>query len=215
MESSRHRQQMSLLIEGLHLELAARPDVYVGGNMGLYFSALQAKHNDFRAPDVFVVIGADQRERKSWVVWEEGGKAPDVIVELLSDRTADVDRGEKKRIYARVLRVPVYVLFDPYTLELIVYRLENGDYVEVPPRPNGRVPVEGMELELGVHVSTYEKVEGPWLRWYRADGSLVPTRAEALEAAESLAAAERRRAEGAEAEIAQLKARLAALERGS
>jgi hypothetical protein len=37
------------------------------------------------------------RERKSWVVWQEGMRFPDVITELLSDTTREVDKGEKKR----------------------------------------------------------------------------------------------------------------------
>ena len=39
--------------------------------MFLYFSKTQAKNNDFRGPDVFVVMNTSRRERKSWVVWEE------------------------------------------------------------------------------------------------------------------------------------------------
>ncbi|WP_437604602.1 hypothetical protein WMF20_25545 [Sorangium sp. So ce834] len=33
-----------------------REDVYVSGNVAIYFSELQAKKNDFRGPDVFVVL---------------------------------------------------------------------------------------------------------------------------------------------------------------
>ena len=85
-----------------------------------------------------------------------------------------------------------------------------------------------VRLELGVKVCVYEKDEGPWLRWFRPNGTLVPTRAEAhltaeaarqmaetaRQEAEALAGAERRRAEEAEAELAELKARLAKLEPG-
>nr|WP_322505530.1 hypothetical protein [Chroococcidiopsis cubana] len=45
----------------------------------------------------FVALDVDgSRERQGWVVWEEDGRYPDVIVELLSPSTAKVDRGVKK-----------------------------------------------------------------------------------------------------------------------
>src|SRR5262245_34654149 len=87
MDSERHLEQLSLLVEQLKLLWKDRDDVYVGGNMAIYFSELQAKKNDFRGPDVFVVLDTVKRERKSWVVWQEGGRTPDVVIELLSAST--------------------------------------------------------------------------------------------------------------------------------
>ncbi len=81
--------------------------------MFVYFSELQAKKNDFRGPDVFVVLDTVRRERKSWVVWGENGRTPDVVIELLSPSTEAVDRGEKMRVYSKLLRVTHYYLFDP------------------------------------------------------------------------------------------------------
>src|SRR6185436_15242740 len=76
MESARHVQQMIVLIESLSYAWRERQDFYVGGNMFLYFSETQSRANDFRGPDVFVVLDTTQRERRAWVVWEENGKAP-------------------------------------------------------------------------------------------------------------------------------------------
>jgi hypothetical protein len=72
----------------------------------IYYSPNQLKSEDFRGPDFFVVLGAEKKERKSWVVWQEDGKYPNVIVELLSDSTASVDRGLKKEIYQNTFRTP-------------------------------------------------------------------------------------------------------------
>lgn len=47
------------------------------------------------------------------MIWEEDGKYPKVIVELLSDSTAEVDRDEKKRLYAKTFRTPEYFWFAP------------------------------------------------------------------------------------------------------
>lgn len=58
METPKHREQMILLIHPLLRWFADRDDVYVGGNMALYYSDLQARNQDFKAPDFFVVLDA-------------------------------------------------------------------------------------------------------------------------------------------------------------
>ena len=63
-----------------------------------HYSLAQVKNREFMGPDVFAVVGVPKGERKSWVVWEEG-KGPDVVIELLSESTAEYDKTEKKRLY--------------------------------------------------------------------------------------------------------------------
>src|SRR5262249_31005154 len=118
METNEHRMQMVLLIQSLKDAWIAHEDFFVGGNMFVYFSGAQVKHNDFRGPDVFVVLGTSRRSRRSWVAWGENGKLPDVVIELLSDSTSAVDRGEKKRIYSKIWKTTNYFLFDPISGEL-------------------------------------------------------------------------------------------------
>ena len=113
LESERHRLQMNLLIESLKLWLNPQGAGYVGGNMFIYFNTEQLRNRDFRGPDVFVVLDVPQRERKSWVVWDET-KGPDVVIELLSESTAEYDKTGKKEIYRDRLRVPEYIWFDPF-----------------------------------------------------------------------------------------------------
>src|SRR4051812_38235556 len=105
MESERHAKQQSLLTSSLDRAWKDRDDVYVGGNMFVYFSEIQIKKNDFRGPDVFVVLDTTRRVRKSWVMWGENGRVPDVVIELTSPSTQAIDRGEKKRVYEKLLRV--------------------------------------------------------------------------------------------------------------
>jgi hypothetical protein len=140
MESGLHRKQMDLLCNTLDDALARQhvEDVYVAGNMAIYYSALQAKKNDFKAPDVFVVLDVEGRhERKSWVVWEEDLRTPNLVVELLSESTESNDRGPKMRVYEKLLRVPNYVLFDPIDFRLEGYRLVDGEYVALAPDADG------------------------------------------------------------------------------
>ncbi|GAA6617348.1 hypothetical protein NUACC26_031580 [Scytonema sp. NUACC26] len=61
--------------------LRERQDFYACGNLTIYYSPRQRKSEQFRGPDFFVVLGTERKPRTSWVVWEEEGKYPNVIVE--------------------------------------------------------------------------------------------------------------------------------------
>ncbi|MDC0685885.1 Uma2 family endonuclease [Sorangium atrum] len=215
MESERHLAQMGLLIEALQLFWRDRDDVYVAGNMAIYFSELQAKKNDFRGPDVFVVLDTNRRERKSWVVWQEDGRTPDVVIELLSESTQAVDRGDKMRIYAKLLHVPEYYLFDPFSGELEAYALDRAtrSYLPMPPEANGEVVSACLGLRLGVRHGTYRGLAVDWLRWIDTHGRVLPTGEEQARAAEEQARAAEEQARAAGDETKRLAARLAAYEK--
>lgn len=206
MESQRHREQMNLLVDTLADTWRDRHDFYVAGNMGLYFSETQSLKNDFRAPDVFVVLDTDRHERKRWVVWEEDGRTPDVVIEITSESTEDVDRGKKKGIYARLLRVPFYAIFDPFSQRLDAFMLDpvQREYVALQPDAHGRVPCPPLGLMLGVVPGEYKGLHAPWLRWFDSRG--VP-----LEDASARATREAERA-AREAERAAREAERAARE---
>lgn len=224
METNEHRLQMVLLIQSLKEAWAEREDFFVAGNMFVYFSEHQVKKNDFRGPDVFVVLGASRRSRRSWVAWGEGGKLPDVVIELLSDRTRDVDRGEKMRIYSRVWRTHEYFLYDPISHEFEGYRLDPTtlDYQPIVADERGDLRSEALKLGLGTREGMCEDVEGRWLRWLDDAGRALISpqerarterlRAEAerrrAEAERSRAEAERSRADALEARVRELEAKL-------
>jgi len=204
METNRHRVQMNLLIDTLADHWADRDDFYVGGNMFVYFSELQTKGEHFRGPDVFVVLDTNRKkQRKSWVVWEEGGQLPDVVIELLSDSTRAADRGEKMRIYERVWKVHTYVLYDPFSQELEgLRRDETGRFVPIARDAAGDVPVANLGLALGLRPGDLHEEPGPFLRWIDA-GAVVESGRERAEK-------ERERAEAAERRLAELEAELRA-----
>ena len=115
LETNRHRLAMNALIHSLQQAWADRNDFFTGGNMFIYFSTAQVRNQDFRGSDFFAVLDIDgSYPRQSWIVWEEGGRYPDVIVELLSPSTAEVDFGIKKNLYERVLKTPNYFVFAPF-----------------------------------------------------------------------------------------------------
>jgi Uma2 family endonuclease len=212
------------LLESLDYAWRERTDYYAGGNMFLYFSEAQARNNDFRGPDVFVVLDTTRRERRAWVVWEEGGKAPDVIIELLSESTEQIDRGEKMRVYGRLLKVGEYFLFDPWSGVLDGYELDGpgGTYRKKRPDELGRLRCDQLGLSLGKVRTTLWSVETDWLRWIDAKGAPLPLPREAAsaEAARANAATERanaatehanaatERAERAEQELEALRSKL-------
>lgn len=175
LESSLHLQQLLLLIACLNWFWKDRDSYFAAGNLTVYYSPHQRKSEDFRGPDFFVVLGTEKRPRKSWVVWEEGGKYPNVIVELLSDSTAKTDRGLKKEIYQDTFRTPDYFWFDPDSLEFEGFHLLDGAYHMLPPNEHGWLWSHQLQLYLGVHENQ--------LRFFTPDGELVPTPEESAEAA--------------------------------
>ena len=111
LESNWHRLQINVLGDALHQHWQERTDVFAGGNMFVYYSLEQARTRDYKGPDFFVVTGVDGfRSRHSWIVWQEGGRYPDVIVELLSPTTMAQDLGPKKRsVRARLQNLGIFL----------------------------------------------------------------------------------------------------------
>jgi Uma2 family endonuclease len=200
METDWHRAAMNLLIEIIAYFWRHRKDFYVGGNMFIYFDPDQVKKRNFRGPDFFLVKGVtdSERWRDAWILWEEDGLAPHLVIELTSSSTETEDKGPKKEIYERILRVPEYFCYHPQTQELVGWRLQGGDYVKIEPSERDWLWSEELELWVGTWWGKYLGRPNRWLRFFDIEENLVLTEAESQ--------AEARRA--AEAEIAQLKAEL-------
>lgn len=205
LESQRHRLQMNLLIEPVELAWADRDKFFVNGNMFVYFSPNQVMDYDFRGPDFFVVLGVPKRERKSWVVWQEG-KGPDVIIELLSESTAHFDKTEKKRIYQNRLRVPEYFWFDPFTADWAGFSMQKGVYQPIRPDKAGRLMSTQMNLALVRWDGVYSDVEARWLRWANMEGDLLPTGRELAVQEYERAEQERERADELARQLARYQA---------
>jgi Uma2 family endonuclease len=194
METWRHVLQMQLLLFPLHRYWADRQDFFAGGNMFVYFSPEQVKNYNFKGPDVFVVQGVPRRERKSWVVWQEG-KGPDVVIELLSESTAIKDKTEKKQVYQDRLRVPEYFWYDPYSGELAGFSLREGGYIPIEPDSDGNLTSRQLHLKMIRWNGVYFDTETTWLRWATLEGQILPTPEEAAEEERHRAEEERHRAE--------------------
>ncbi|MDV2996904.1 MAG: hypothetical protein N4J56_006609 [Chroococcidiopsis sp. SAG 2025] len=202
LETNRHRIAMNVLIDSTLSALAERSDFFAGGNMFVYYSRNQAMNRDFRGPDFFVALDVDgSHERQGWVVWEEDGRYPDAIVELLSPSTANVDRGAKKDLYERVFRTPDYFIYDPFAADSLAgWHLELGrGYQPLVPNERGWLWCETLELWLGTWNGSIRR-EPPtgtynWLRFYDRTGDLVLLSEEIAALQQQQAASERQRAE--------------------
>jgi Uma2 family endonuclease len=176
-ETDLHRNDMMDVIQVLEGHFAAEPNVYVTGNLLLFYE--RGNRRRHVSPDAFVVRGVPKLPpRENYLVWQEG-KGPDVVIEITSRTTRREDQQKKRLIYRDVLKVPEYFQFDPTEDYLRPpmqgHRLVEGEYVPIAP-VEGRLPSK----ELGLHLER----QGTQLRFYDpATGRRLPTRSEA--AAES------------------------------
>jgi Uma2 family endonuclease len=199
LESNRHRIAMNVLIRSAQFALSDRPDSFVGGNMFVYYSRNQAMNRDFRGPHFFAVLGVDgNRERQGWVVWEEEGRYPDVIIELLSPSTATTDRGAKKDLSGQTFKTTDYFIFDPFTpTSLEGWQLVTSQgYQPLQPNKQGWLWSETLGLWLGTWEGAIDQEPASgtchWLRFYDRDNNLVLL---PEESAQQQAHQERQRAE--------------------
>ena len=139
-ETDHQRTPLTYAVERLRRHFSGRPDVYVSGNLFIYYEA--GNPRAAVAPDVFVVIGADGRDRATYRLWEEP-KAPDFVLEITSRSTRREDQVAKRDLYRR-LGVKEYWQYDPAEdyLEPPLQGLEltGGEYERLPAqRPAGGV----------------------------------------------------------------------------
>jgi Uma2 family endonuclease len=194
METFAHVVTFVMLLSCLRWWWRKRKRFFAAGNLSIYYPVISPrtghkvqKKLSFRGPDFFVVLGVDPNpRRRSWVVENEGGKYPNVIVEILSKRTESKDRGEKKAIYQKIFKTHEYFLYDPEKLTIEGYRLVRGRYAAIAPDPHGRLWSAQLQMAFGVH-------EGQ-LRWFTLRGKLVPMPDESALAAMAKAQREAERA---------------------
>ncbi|MDY6782149.1 MAG: Uma2 family endonuclease [Cyanobacteriota bacterium] len=165
LESDLHRDQIDLLLACLKWWWRDRDDFYATGNLTIYYNSDKITTRDFRGPDFFVVRGVENRPRRSWMVWAEKGKYPNIIIEFLSNSTAKVDRTTKKDLYQDTFRTPEYFWFHPETLEFKGFRLMGGEYEQLKVNSQGWLWSEQLELFVGISESK--------LRFFDAGGRLI------------------------------------------
>jgi len=205
-ETERHRDLMIGLLHALKEHFRKKRRVYVTGNIFVYYRDENGELQPV-SPDIFVVRGVAKKERRIYKI-EDEGKAPEMVIELISRATTVEDHVTKRHIYAQ-LGVKEYFIFDPYRdaqpSALAGFRLENGEYVPmIVARHNGSLHLRSKILGLEL------RVEKGYLRFYDPKtGERLRTPEEAEEARR----ATEKRALAAEAEVTRLRQALAKLQK--
>ncbi len=194
-ETDLHRKLMMDFILMLEDHFSSAKDVYVSGNLLMYYE----EGNIYKsvAPDVFVVFGVSKKDRRTYRTWEEG-KTPGFVLEAASPSTYRKDITEKKALYASVLRVEEYYIYDPYGEihpHFQGYRLIDGVYRAINFRED-RLPSSVLGLELGEVDGGLGLYDPSRLGW------LSPPKVRVAEA-EARATQEAEARERAEAELAK------------
>lgn len=147
-ESDQTRDYLIYGVEALRHYFTDRPDVYVSGNLFIYYK--QGVPDAVVSPDVFVIFGVEKKQRRSYKAWEEGGKLPSFVMEITSKTTQNHDEEDKPHTY-RNLGVTEYFQYDPtgdyLQPQLKGARLVEGEYQAIVPT-NGSFYSETLDLEL-------------------------------------------------------------------
>ena len=164
-ETPRHQQVMIDCMDILRSHFHGNPDVYVAGNMLLYYE--EGNPRKSVSPDVFMVRGLSKKELRTYKTWEQPATL-DFVLEVASPSTYTRDFNEKMEIYAKILRVKEYYIYDPYhEIEpyFVGFRLVGETYEEIA-FVNARLPSSVLGLELGERdglLLLYNPVTAEWL----------------------------------------------------
>ncbi len=214
-ETDHQRTPLTYAVEALRHHFRDRADVYVSGNLFIYYR--EGDPQAVVAPDVFVVLGAHSADRSIYRLWKEP-KSPDFVLEITSRSTRREDQVSKRELY-RSLGVREYWQFDPTDdyLEPPLQGLElvAGDYRPLPARELSDGTRQAASAVLGLELRLSER----GLRFHDPrTGRDLPNLAEAesrlareTEARRRETEARKREAEArkaAEARVAELEARL-------
>ena len=185
-ETDTHRDLMIDFILILRDYYQNEDDVYVSGNLLMYYEEGDPKK--CISPDVFVAFGVEKKQRRTYLTWAEAN-TPDFVLEVTSPSTFKKDIGEKKDLYASVLAVKEYYIYDPLgqiVPSFIGFRLINGVYQEID-IVNDRLSSGVLGLELGEHEEKLRLYNPNTLQWLQSPPERAKTAEVRAETAEAFA----------------------------
>jgi Uma2 family endonuclease len=159
-ESDATRHYLVYCVEALRLFFKSRSQVYASGNLFIYYQEGQPSKS--MSPDVFVIFGVSQRDRRSYKTWQEGGKLPSFVLEITSLSTRKQDEESKPALYAS-LGISEYFQYDPtgdyLKPQLKGRRLLEGSYVPIPETTldDGTVVLPSQTLGLDLRLLPVEQ----------------------------------------------------------
>ncbi len=158
-----------------------RQDWFFGIDMGIYANT-EASQTAI-VPDAFLSLGVPRfkpeyakRGRPSYVLWEEDGIVPVLVLEIISS-TYREEYTKKLKEY-QGLEVLYYVIYDPEAFQpgherLEVHRLEQGEYVLMS-LSGESVWLPEIELGIGRAELAIDGWEREWLFWFSEAGERYP-----------------------------------------
>ena len=179
-ETPKHQQVMIDCMDMLRNHFREVSDVYIGGNMLLYYE--EGNPRKSISPDVFMVRGLFQKDLRTYKTWEQPPTL-DFVLEVASPSTFENDFTVKKGIYAKILRVKEYYIYDPYgEIEpaFIGFRLVGEVYQEIA-FVEGCLLSEVLGLALGERdglLRLYDPATNIWLSTSQEQADVERTRAE-------------------------------------
>lgn len=196
------------------LELAGRIPAtgLIASNFGLCVRI--GEDLTLKAPDWLYITNVNEPgiPRTSYTPHLEGN-IPDIVMEFLSD--VDGEEYSHRRsspvgkwyFYEEILKVPTYVILEPSSGLLEVYRLRSGHYELEQPDEEGRHWFAELGLFLGTWRGVKEDHSSYWLRWWDESGVMLPWAIEKVEQEQKQTEQERQRADLAEQKAEQEKQR--------
>jgi Uma2 family endonuclease len=125
-ENTRQFEYITTVKGGLDAQFRDDPNVFVAGD--LFWYPVEGEPNTRAAPDVMVAFGRPKGHRGSYLQWQEGGIAPQVVFEIWSPGNRYGEMTRKFDFFQRY-GVEEYYLFDPQTGDLCGW-LRKGDRLD-------------------------------------------------------------------------------------
>jgi Uma2 family endonuclease len=217
-ERNLHPLLATALRESLELAGLILESMIIASNFGLC-----ANVNDktvVKAPDWVYIPSAypikSGEIRRSYTPHAEGNNA-EIVMEFIS-ATEGTEYSiaphypyGKWYFYEQILKVPVYVIFHPYTGVLEVYALIDDGYQIQKPDQNQCYWLESIGLFLGVWIEKKAEQHGFWLRWWDDSRNLLVWGTELVEQQRQLVEQERHLTQQAEQRANRLEKKLRSL----
>jgi hypothetical protein len=144
---------------------------------------------------------------RSYVLWQEY-VTPLIAIEFVSDDGAEerdwTPISGKFWVYEQVIRPAFYAIYEVSKACVEVYHLIEDRYELLPANERGHYPITPMGVEVGIWRGRYGNLDLPWLRWWDAQGVLVPTSEERAAQAEEQTRQAEERAERLAAQLRSL-----------
>ncbi len=166
--------------ENLEDMFGDNPDVFVAGD--LFWYPVENNNKIRTAPDVMVVLGSPKGDRGSYMMWEEGNIAPQVVFEILSPGNRRKEMDNKFDFYEKY-GVQEYYIYDPDRIRLNGW-IRKGGVLS---------PVENMQGWISPLLNIRFELQEDDLHIFTPDGEkfLTPLESKRMLQAEILAAEQR------------------------